>query len=52
MPWPSSSPLFSSPPSLIPALKETAHEVLGEMRGWVLFGAEVLEDVGELLPVV
>lgn len=52
VPWPLSSSLSASHLLLIPALEEAAHEVLGEMRGGVLFGAEVLEDVGELLPVV
>ena len=36
----------------IPYLEETLDEVLGQCRLGILLGAEVLEDVGELLPEV
>ena len=36
----------------IPYLEETLDEVLGQCSLGVLLGAEVLEDVGELLPEV
>jgi hypothetical protein len=36
----------------VPYLDETLDEVLGQRRLGVLLGAEVLEDVGELLPEV
>jgi hypothetical protein len=36
----------------VPYLDETLDEVLGQCRLGVLLGAEVLEDVGELLPEV
>jgi len=36
----------------IPYLEETLDEVLGQCRLGILLGAEVLEDVGELLPEI
>jgi hypothetical protein len=36
----------------IPYLDETLDEVFGQCRLGVLFGAEVFEDVGKLLPEV
>jgi hypothetical protein len=36
----------------VPYLEETLDKVLGQCRLGVLLGAEVLEDVGELLPEV